>query len=80
MLNPTFWKKAQEQKHPRRRGTVELQTPSIKVLFKTNAKSLKQPGIKLLPSESKTQWVNQGKQYSYRNIEPAYIYIYIYIY
>ena len=74
MLNPIFWKKVQRQKHPGRRGIVEHQIPSIKVLFKTNAKSHKHPGIKLLSSESKTQLVNQRKQNSYRR---AYIYIYI---
>ena len=42
-------------------GIVEHQIPSIKVLFKTNAKSHKNPGIKLLSSESKTQLVNQRK-------------------
>ena len=77
MLNPIFWKKVQGQKHPGRWGIVEHQIPSIKVLFKTNAKSHKHPGVKLLSSESKTQLVNQRKQNSYRNIEPAYIYIYI---
>ena len=51
-------------------------TYSIKVLFKTNAKSHKYPGIKLFSSESKTQLVNQRKQNSHRR---AYIYIYIYI-
>ena len=30
-----FWKKVQEQKHPRRWGIVEHQIPSTKVLFKT---------------------------------------------
>ena len=62
MLNPIFWKKVQGQKHPGRWGIVEHQIPSIKVLFKTNAKSHKHPGIKLLSSESKTQLVNQRKQ------------------
>ena len=76
MLNPIFWKKVQGQKHPGRWGIVEQQIPSIKVLFKTNTKSHKHPGIKLL-TESKTQLVNQRKQDSYRR---AYIYIYIYIY
>ena len=76
MLNPIFWKKVQGQKHPGRWGIVEHQIPSIKVLFKTNAKSHKHPGIKLLSSESKTQLVNQRKQNSYRR---ACIYIYIYI-
>ena len=38
MLNPIFWKKIQEQKHPGRWGIAEHQIPSIKVLFKTNAK------------------------------------------
>ena len=48
MLNSIFWKKIQGQKHPGRWGIVEHQIPSIKVLFKTNAKSHKHPGIKLL--------------------------------
>ena len=74
MLNPILWKKVQGKKHPGRWGIVEHQIPSIKVLFKTNTKSHKHPGIKLL-SESKTQ-LNQRKQNSYRR---AYIYIYIYI-
>ena len=39
MLNPIFWKKVQGQKHPGRWGIVKHQIPSIKVLFKTNAKS-----------------------------------------
>ena len=77
MLNPIFWKKVQGQKHPGRWGIVDHQIHSIKVLFKTNAKSHKHPGIKLLSSESKTQLVNQRKQNSYRR---AYIYIYIWIY
>ena len=76
MLNPIFWKKVQGQKHPGKWGIVEHQILSIKVLLKTNAKSHKHPGIKLLSSESKTQLVNQRKQNSYRR---AYIYIYIYI-
>ena len=76
MLNPIFWKKVQGQKHTGRWGIVEHQIPNIKVLFKTNAKSHKHPGIKLLSSESKTQLVNQRKQNSYRR---AYIYIYIHI-
>ena len=42
-----FWNKVQEQKHPGRWGIVEHQIPIIKVLFKTNAKSHKRPGIKL---------------------------------
>ena len=62
MLNPIFWKKVQGQKHPGRWGIVEHQIPSIIVLFKTNTKSHKHPGIKLLSSESKTQLVNQRKQ------------------
>ena len=62
MLNPIFWKEVQGQKHPGRWGIVEHQIPSIKVLFKTNTKSHKHPGIKLLSSESKTQLVNQRKQ------------------
>ena len=62
MLNPIFWKKVQGQKHPGRWGIVEHQIPSINVLFKTNTKSHKHPGIKLLSSESKTQLVNQRKQ------------------
>ena len=39
MLNPIFWKKVQGQKHPGRWGIVGHQIPSIKVLFKINAKS-----------------------------------------
>ena len=62
MLNPIFWKKVQGPKHPGRWGIVEHQTPSIKVLFKTNTKSHKHPDIRLLSSESKTQLVNQRKQ------------------
>ena len=62
MLNPLSWKKVQGEKHPGRWGIVEHQIPSIKVLFKINAKSHKHPGIKLLSSESKTQSVNQRKQ------------------
>ena len=76
MLNPIFWKKVQGQKHTGRWGIVEHQIASIIVLFNTNAKSHKHPGIKLLSSESKTQLVNQRKQNSYRR---AYIYIYKYI-
>ena len=74
MLNWIFWKKVQGQKHPGRCGIVEHQIPSSKVLFKTNAKSHKHPGIKLFSSKSKTELVNQRKQNSYRR---AYIYIYI---
>ena len=48
MSNPIFWKKVQAQKHSGRWGILEHQLPSIKVLFKTNAKSHKHPGIKLL--------------------------------
>ena len=48
MLNPIFWKKVQGQKHPGRWGIVEHQIPSINVLFESNAKSHKHPGIKLL--------------------------------
>ena len=72
MLNPIFWKKVPGQKHPARWGIVENQVPSIKVLFKTNVKIHKHPGIKLLYSKSKTQLVNQRKQNSYRR---TYIYI-----
>ena len=50
MLNPIFWKKVQGQKHPGMWGIVEHQIPSIKVLFKTNAKSHRHPGIKLFSS------------------------------
>ena len=49
-------------KHPGRWGIVEHRIPSIKGLFKTNAKSHKHPCIRLLSSESKTQLVNQRKQ------------------
>ena len=62
MLNPIFWKKVQGQKHPERWGILEHQIPSIKVLFTTNTKSHKYPGIRLLSSESKTQLINQRKQ------------------
>ena len=62
MLNPIFWKNVQGQTHPGRWGIVEHQIPSIKVLFKTNTKSHKHLGIKLLSPESKTQLVNQRKQ------------------
>ena len=64
------------EEHPGRWGIVEHQKLSIKVLFKTNAKSHKHPGIKLLSSESKTQLVNQRKHNSPRR---ACIFIYIYI-
>ena len=58
------------------------QIPSIKVLLKTNVKSHKHPGIKLLSSESKTHLVSQRKQNSNRRayIYIYYIYIHIYIY
>ena len=46
MLNQIFWKKVQGQKNHGRWGSVEHQIPSIKVLFKTNTKSHKHPGIK----------------------------------
>ena len=55
-------------------GDVGYEIPSIKVLFKINAKSHKHPGIKILSSENKTQLVNQRKQNSYRR---AYIHIFI---
>ena len=73
MLNPIFWKKVQEPKHPGSWGIVGHQIPSFKVLFETNAKRHKHAGIKLLSSESKTQLVNRRKQNSYRR---AYMYIY----
>ena len=59
MMNPIFYKKVQGQKQTGRWGIVEQQIPIIKVLFKTNAKSHKHPGIKLLSSESKTQLVTK---------------------
>ena len=71
MLNPIFWKKVQGQKHPGRWAIVEHQIPSIKMLFKTNTKSHKHPGIKLSSSESKTQLVNQRKQKVAFNPETA---------
>ena len=49
------------KKHPGRWEIVEHKIPSIKVLFKTNAKSHKHPGVKLLSSESKTQLVKLKK-------------------
>ena len=79
MLNPIFWKKVQGQKHPGRWGIAEHQIPSIKVLFKSNAKSHKHLG-KLLSSESKTQLVNQIKQNSYRRAYIIYTHIYLYVY
>ena len=76
MLNPIFWKKVQGQKYPGRWGIVEHQVPSIKVLFKTNAKSHKHPGIKLLFIIREQDTIGKArKQNSYRG---AYIYIYIY--
>ena len=81
MLNPIFWKKIQGEKHAGRWGIVKHQIPSNKVLFKTNTKSHKHPGIKLL-SESKTQLVSQRNQNSYKRayIYIWYVYIYVYIY
>ena len=66
MLNPIFRKKVQGQKHPWRLGIVEHKIPSIKVLFKINAKSRKHPGYKLLSSESKIQLVNQRNKITLR--------------
>ena len=43
MSNPIFWEKVQGQKHPGRWEIVEHQISSIKVLFKTNAKTT--PGV-----------------------------------
>ena len=71
ILNLIFWKKVQGQKHPGRWGIVEHQIPGIKMLFKTNTKSHKHPGIKLLSSESKTQLVNERKQKVAFNPETA---------
>ena len=62
MLYPIFWKKVQGRKHPGRWGIVEHQIPSFKVLFKTNTRSHKYPGIRPLSSESKTLLVYQRKQ------------------
>ena len=39
MLSPIFWRTVQGQKHPGRWEIVEQQIPSIKVLFKINAKN-----------------------------------------
>ena len=78
MLNPIFWKKVQGQKHPGRWGNVEHQIPSIKVLFKTNTKSHKHPGIKLL-SESKTRLVKTKENRTHIE-EHTHTYIYIYTY
>ena len=61
MLNPIFWKKVQGHKHLGRWGIVEHQIPSMKVLFKSNAKGHKHPSIRLL-SKNKTQLVNQRQQ------------------
>ena len=54
MLNPIFWKKVQEQKHPGRWEIAEHQIPSIKVLFKTNTKSHKHPSIRPFIREQDT--------------------------
>ena len=70
-------KEGSRTKHPGRWGIVEHQIFSIKVLFKINAKRHKQPDIKLLSSESKTQLVNQRKQSSYRR---AYIHMVVVLY
>ena len=45
MLNLIFWKKVLGQKDPGRWGIVKHQIPSFKVLFKTNAKTHKHPGV-----------------------------------
>ena len=47
MLNPIFWKKVQERKHPGRCEIAERQIPSVKMLFKTNTKGHKHPSIRL---------------------------------
>ena len=65
MLNPIFRKRVQGQKLPGRWGIVEHQIPSTKVLFKTNTKNHKHPGIKLLSSESKTQFVKRKQKLSF---------------
>ena len=54
MLNPTFWKKVQGQKHPGRWEIAEHQIPSIKKLFKTNTKGHKHPSIRLFIIEQDT--------------------------
>ena len=54
MLNPIFWKKVGGQKYPRRWEIAEHQTPSIKVLFKTNTKSHEHLSIGLLIREQDT--------------------------
>ena len=61
MLNPIFWKKVQGQKNPRMWEIAEHQIPSMKVLYKTNAKSNEHPSIRLFIRD-KTQLVNQRKQ------------------
>ena len=57
-------------KHPGRQEIVEHQIPSIKVLFTTNNKSHKHPGIRLLSSESKAQMVKQREQKWHSTQEP----------
>ena len=41
LLNPVFWEKVQGQKHPGRWEIAERQTPSVKMLFKTNTNDRK---------------------------------------
>ena len=54
MLNPIFWKKVQEQKHPGRWEIAECQMPSIEMLFKTNTKGHKHPNIRLFITQQDT--------------------------
>ena len=54
MLNPIFWKKVQGQKHPGWWEIAEHQIPSVKKLFKTNAKGHKHPSIRLFIIEQDT--------------------------
>ena len=54
MLNPTFWKKVQGQKHAGRWEIAERQIPSIKMLLKTNTKGHKHPSIRLFIKEQDT--------------------------
>ena len=54
MLNQIFWKKVQGQKHPGRWDIAEPQIPSVKMLFKINAKGHKHPSIRLFIIEQDT--------------------------
>ena len=54
MLNPVFWKKVQEQKHPERWEIAERKISSVKMLFKTNTNGHKHPSISSVIIEQDT--------------------------